>query len=84
MRHAAWRTCVTLLTIVILAGCVMHSKTLEHAEGTQTIYQVSEREAFITVLDIYAIEVPKQSVDDVAEGKYRGYSADARFWMDWT
>jgi hypothetical protein len=63
----------------------MHSTTPESSgTATQTIYQVSEREAFLTVLDIYATEMPKQSVDDVVEGKYRGYEADARFALDWT
>jgi hypothetical protein len=50
----------------------------------QVIYQISEREAFITILDIYAIELPSQSVDDVVKGHYRGYNATARFAMDWT
>jgi len=63
----------------------MHSTTRGHSEATtHIIYQISEKEAFITVLDIYAVELPKQSVDDVIEGNYRGYSADARFAMDWT
>ena len=64
----------------------MHSIVPGNAETTtaDTIYQVAEKEAFIAVLDIYAVELAKQSVDDVIEGKYRGYSSDARFGLDWT
>lgn len=78
-RQAAFMICAALL-----AGCVMHSTTREQSDTTQILYQISEREAFTTVLDIYAIELPKQSVDDVVEGHYRGYNATARFWLDWT
>lgn len=90
MRQATWRTCITFQTIVILctaliSGCVMHSTTREYSDTTaHVIFQISEKEAFITVLDIFAVELPKQSVDDVVEGTYRGYSADARFGLDWT
>jgi hypothetical protein len=63
----------------------MHSVTRgDHDVAAQTIYTISEEEAFNTILDIFADEMPKQSVDDVVEGKYRGYNATARFWMDWT
>ena len=75
---------MVVLCAALLTGCVMHSTTRGDSETTTLIYQISEREAFITILDIYAIELPKQSVDDVVEGPYRGYSADARFAMDWT
>jgi len=52
----------------------MHSTTREHSETTtQIIYQISEREAFVTILDIYAIELPKQSVDG---REVRGYWYD--------
>jgi hypothetical protein len=68
-----------------LGGCVMHTVTRgdSNREG-ETIYAISEEEAFITILQIFAVEMPKQSVDDVVEGEYRGYNATARFWMDWT
>ena len=86
MRQATWGTCITfVICTALLTGCVTHSTTREDSESTtQIIYQISEREAFITILDIYAVELPKQSVDDVIEGKYRGYNATARFGMDWT
>ena len=77
---------MAILSAALLAGCVTHSTTRGDSDITaaQTIYQISEKEAFTTVLDIYAVELPKQSVDDVVEGHYRGYSSDARFGMDWT
>lgn len=92
MRPAPWNAArITFLAMVmlctaLLAGCVTHSTTRGDLDTTaaQIIYQISEKEAFITVLDIYAVELPKQSVDDVVEGHYRGYSSDARFGMDWT
>lgn len=63
------------------------SCTAQHANN-QTLRRFSIRslneKPFITLLDIYAIELPKQSVDDVVEGTHRGYSADARFGPDWT
>jgi hypothetical protein len=64
----------------------MHSIVPGNAETTtaDTIYQVAEKEAFIAVLDIDAVELPKQSVDDVVEDTYRGHSSDARFALDWT
>lgn len=62
----------------------MHSTTPEYPNAPQAIYRISEQEAFTTILDIYAVELPKQSVDDVVEGNHRGYSADARFGPDWT
>ena len=76
---------IVMLSTALLTGCVTHSTTRERPDGTaQVIYQISEKEAFLTILDIYAAELPKQSVDDVVEGHYRGYNATARFWMDWT
>ena len=39
--------------------------------------------AFTIALDSYARLLPKQSVDDVVEGRRRGYSADQRFALDW-
>jgi hypothetical protein len=62
----------------------MHSVTRGDSNVGATTYKISEEEAFTTILEIFAIELPKQSVDDVVEGKYRGYNATARFWMDWT
>lgn len=73
-----------LCTVLFLSGCVMHSTTPEYPSAPQTIYRISEREAFISILEIYVVELPKQSVDDVVEDGYRGYSADARFGPDWT
>jgi hypothetical protein len=91
MSHPTWKAAIApIATIVLCAalvgGCVMHSIVPENADTTtaDTIYQVAEKEAFIAVLDIYAVELAKQSVDDVVEGKYRGYSSDARFGLDWT
>jgi hypothetical protein len=76
---------VAILCAALLGGCVMHSVTRGDSNAaSHTIYLISEEEAFITILDIFAIELPNQSVDDVIEGKYRGYNATARFWMDWT
>ena len=74
-----------VISAALFGGCVTHSVTRgDPNAATHTIYQVSEDEAFTTILDIYAVEMPKQSVDDVREGKFRGYNATARFWMDWT
>lgn len=78
------RTIGLLCTALLLSGCVTHSMTPEYPNAPQAIYRVAEREAFITILDIYAVELPKQRVDDVVEGGKRGYSADARFGPDWT
>jgi hypothetical protein len=76
---------MAILWAALLGGCVMHSTMPQHSETTtETIYQIAQKEAFIAVLDIYAIELPKQSVDDVVEGTHRGYSSDARFALDWT
>jgi hypothetical protein len=73
------------LCAALLGGCVTHTATRGDSDAkAQTIYEVSEEAAFATVLEIFAVEMPKQSVDDVVEGKYRGYNATARFWMDWT
>jgi hypothetical protein len=76
---------IAILCTALLGGCVMHTVTRGDSDvAAHTIYRVSEEEAFTTILDIFAVEMPKQSVDDVVEGKYRGYNATARFWMDWT
>jgi hypothetical protein len=76
---------ITVLCAGLLGGCVMHTVTRGDSNvAGHTIYKISEDEAFTAILDIFAVEMPKQSVDDVVEGKYRGYNATARFWMDWT
>jgi hypothetical protein len=83
--QAARRVWLAMACAALLGGCVMHTVTRGDSNvAAQTIYTISEDEAFNTILDIYADEMPKQSVDDVVEGKYRGYNATARFWMDWT
>ena len=76
---------IPILCALALGGCVMHSATRGDTTASQmTIYQVSEEEAFVTILEMFAVEMPQQSVDDLVEGKHRGYNATARFWMDWT
>ena len=76
---------IAILCAALLGGCVMHTVTRgDSNDAASTIYNISEEEAFTTILDIYAVEMPKQSVDDVVEGKYRGYNATARFLTDWT
>ena len=76
---------IAILCAALLGGCVMHTETRGDSNvAAHTIYKISEEEAFTTILDIFAVEMPKQSVDDIVEGKYRGYNATARFWMDWT
>lgn len=87
MRRSRWGSlqAAAIFCAALLGGCVMHSVTREDSSAAgHAIYRISEEEAFITILDIIAIELPNQSVDDVTEGKYRGYNATARFWMDWT
>jgi hypothetical protein len=44
------------------------------------IYRVSEETAFTTALEAYAALYPNKSVDDVVEGRRRGYNADERSW----
>lgn len=72
--------------ILWLTGCVMHSTTPEWVEGASsaTIYRVSEREAFLAVLEALAEELPRQSVDDDWVGNLRGYGATSRFGIDTT
>lgn len=56
----------------------------EPAQGKSgVIYRISEEQAFTTALEAYATLLPKQSVDDIVEGKWRGYNADLRAWMDY-
>jgi hypothetical protein len=56
------------------------------ADGNQgksgLIYRVSEEQAFTTALEAYATLLPKQSLDDIVEGKWRGYNADLWIWAD--
>jgi hypothetical protein len=72
------------LLALVFTGCVMHSSTPKWEDGqpTATIYRVSEREAFVTVLEALAAELPEQSVDDDWNGAYRGYGATSKFGMD--
>jgi hypothetical protein len=66
-------------------GCASSSTTLVRSDGSagQVIYRISEEKAFTIALDAYAQLLPKQSVDDVVDGRRRGYSADQRFGLDW-
>jgi hypothetical protein len=86
MKGTIGRLTVAIASIVSLTGCVMHSTTPELVDGssTATIYRVSEREAFLAVLEALAEELPSQSVDDDWVGETRGYGATSRFGMDTT
>ena len=77
-----------LLTVAALSiiGCSAHSTTLlwDEPNARQVIYHVSEETAFTTALEAYAALFPSKSVDDVLEGRHRGYNADERSWAgDW-
>lgn len=75
-----------MFAALLLAGCSAHSTTLVRRDnGTkgQVIYRISEETAFTTALEAYAVLFPKQSVDDIVDGRRRGYNADERMWMDW-
>jgi putative oligomerization/nucleic acid binding protein len=76
---------VILLIGLVATGCASSSTTLVRADGSaeQVIYRISEEKAFTIALDAYAQFLPKQSVDDVVDGRRRGYSADQRFGLDW-
>jgi len=69
----------------VTAGCSAASTTLAPpGQQGQTIYRISEQQAFTIALEAYAALYPKKSVDDVVEGKWRGYNADERTWAgDW-
>jgi hypothetical protein len=57
---------IAILCASLLGGCVMHTVTRGDSDvAAHTIYKVSEEEAFTTILDIFAVEMPKQSIDDV-------------------
>jgi hypothetical protein len=76
---------VTAFVGLVVTGCSAASTTLARPGWTgQVIYPVSEQQAFVTALEAYATLYPKKSVDDVVEGKWRGYNADERSWAgDW-
>src|SRR5688572_25170053 len=80
------RVVLLIAGIVWLTGCVMHSTTPEWVQGASstTIYRVSEREAFLSVVEALAEELPSQSVDDDWAGPLRGYGATSRFGIDTT
>jgi len=80
-----WRLVAVVLIGFTVAGCASSSTTLVRPDlgAGQVIYRVSEEEAFTIALDAYALLLPKQSVDDVVDGRRRGYSADQRFALDW-
>src|SRR2546427_10402011 len=55
----------------------------EPAQGKSgVIYRISEEQAFTTALEAYATLLPKQSLDDIVDGKWRGFNADLWAWMD--
>lgn len=73
---------VGILAALSITGCSAHSTTLSWDEpnARQVIYRVSEETAFTTALEAYAALYPSKSVDDVVEGRGRGYNADERSW----
>src|SRR5437867_764658 len=75
---------VLALTLAALSsvGCSAHNTTLlwDEPNARQVIYRVSEETAFTTALEAYAALFPSKSVDDVVEGRRRGYNADERSW----
>jgi hypothetical protein len=73
------------LMALTATGCAVSSTTLARPDqsGSQVIYLISEEQAFTTALEAYAVLTPKQSVDDIVDGRRRGYNADERKWMDW-
>src|SRR5262245_14771840 len=70
------------LVALWIAGCSAHSTTLvwDEPNARQVIYRISEDMAFRTALEAYAALYPNKSVDDVVEGRRRGYNADERSW----
>jgi hypothetical protein len=80
-----WGLVVVALVGLMAAGCATSSTTLVRPDlgAGQVIYRISEEKAFTIALDAYALLLPKQSVDDVVDGRRRGYSADQRFALDW-
>ena len=72
------------VTLLALTACSSAATTLNQPQrGGQVIYRISEEQAFTIALDAYAALYPKQSVDDIVDGKRRGYNADERAWTDW-
>src|SRR5215831_18193287 len=73
---------VGILAALSITGCSAHSTTLlwNEPNASQVIYRVSEDTAFTTALEAYAALYPSKSVDDVVEGRRRGYNADERSW----
>ena|SRR5215831_1529606 len=73
---------VGILAALSITGCSAHSTTLlwNEPNASQVIYRVSEETAFTTALEAYAALYPSKSVDDVVEGRRRGYNADERSW----
>src|SRR5262245_39817096 len=75
-----------LLETLLITGCSWstHSTTLskDGPNAGQVIYRISEETAFTTALDAYAVLYPKQSVDDIVDGRRRGYSADENWGTD--
>jgi len=70
--------------LLALTACSSATTTLNQPQrGGQVIYRISEEEAFTIALDAYAALYPKQSVDDIVDGKRRGYNADERSALDW-
>lgn len=80
-----WRLAAVALIGLAATGCASSSTTLARPDlgPGQFIYRISEEKAFTIALEAYARLLPKQSVDDVVEGRRRGYSADQRFALDW-
>jgi hypothetical protein len=73
---------VGILAALSITGCSAHSTTLlwDEPNARQVIYRVSEETAFTTALEAYAALYPNKSVDDVVDGRRRGYNADERSW----
>ncbi len=71
-----------LALVFVVLGCSAHSTTLlwDEPNAAQVIYRISEETAFTTALEAYAALFPSKSVDDVVEGRRRGYNADERSW----
>ncbi|HKQ66061.1 MAG TPA: SHOCT domain-containing protein [Methylomirabilota bacterium] len=71
-----------LVVALSIIGCSAHSTTLlwDEPNAKQVLYRISEETAFTTALEAYAALYPNKSVDDVVEGRRRGYNADERSW----
>lgn len=76
---------VVVLALAV-AGCASAGTTLQPTTGSdqgQVLYRISEEQAFTVAIEAYAQLYPKQSLDDIVEGRLRGYNADERSWVDW-